>query len=196
MGTTFRRIERVFAQSDELVVQGIFQAVVLLAGLVNANSGCDVCRFQDVRKVKTRGLPVRGGIANANFVRSSNALLQSMESEHRHQFANFLGHVKHVANDMFWLSSEFGAQLGILGGNADRTSIQVTLAHQYATRSHEGCGGEAEFFCAQKCSNNNITTGSQLPISLQYDATSKIVLHQYLVRLRDAQFPRDTCMFN
>ncbi len=72
----------------------------------------------------------------------------------------------------------------------DRASIQVALPHHDAAQRDQRGGREPKFFGAEQSGDHDVATGFHAAIGLQNDATAKVVEHQNLVRLRDAQAPR------
>ena len=90
---------------------------------------------------------------------------------------------------MLGLAGELLAQLGVLGGDADRAGVQVADAHHDAARGDQRRGGEAEFLGAQQRRDRDVAAGLQLAVGLDRDAAAQIVQHQRLVRLGQAQLP-------
>ena len=90
---------------------------------------------------------------------------------------------------MLRCAGELPAQVRVLGGNADRTGVEVALAHHDAAERDERRRGEAELLGAEQSGNRDIPAGLQLPIRLQHHPRAQVVHDQRLVGLGDAQLP-------
>ena len=82
------------------------------------------------------------------------------------------------------------AQLGVLGGDADRARVEVADAHHHAATHHQRRGGETELLGAEQRGDDDVATGLELTVALHDDAVAQPVLHERLLRLRDAELPR------
>ena len=91
---------------------------------------------------------------------------------------------------MLGLTSELLAQLRILRRDADRTSIQMTLAHHDAAFGDQRRGGEAEFVGAEQGTDDHIASGFHLSVDLHRDAAAQAIQHQCLLRFGQAELPR------
>ncbi len=83
------------------------------------------------------------------------------------------------------------AQHRILRGDAHRAGIQMAFAHHDAAHGDQRRGGETEFFRAQQRRDHYIAAGLQFAVGLHADAAAQIVHQQHLLRLGEAQFPRN-----
>src|SRR5262249_37826682 len=81
-------------------------------------------------------------------------------------------------------------ELGRLGSDAYRTSIQVTLPRHHATDCYYRGGSEPEFVRAQHCSDYHVATCFQPSINSQPDPVAKSVEQQHLLSLSQTQLPR------
>ena len=90
---------------------------------------------------------------------------------------------------MVGLAGELRAQLGVLGGDADRAGVQMADAHHDAAERDEGRGGEAEFLGAEQGGDGDVAAGLQLAVGLDGDAAAQIVEHEGLVGLGQAELP-------
>ena len=97
---------------------------------------------------------------------------------------------------MLRIAHEFLAQLRILRRDADRTSIQMADAHHDAAEHDERSRREAEFFRAEQSSDRDVAAGHQLAVRLDDDAVAQVVEHQRLMRLGQAELPRQARMTN
>ena len=95
----------------------------------------------------------------------------------------------HEVHHVLGLAGEFFAQLGVLGGDAHRAGVHVADPHHDAAFGHQGGGGEAVLFGAQKAGDRHVAAGLHLAVGLHRDAVPQAVFHQNLVGLGQAQFP-------
>ena len=91
---------------------------------------------------------------------------------------------------MLGLAGELLAQLRVLCGDAHRAGVEMALTHHDATQGDQGSGGKAELLSAEKGSDHDISAGLELAVGLQNDAGPKVVEHQRLMGLGDAELPR------
>ena len=87
------------------------------------------------------------------------------------------------------LAGEELAQLGILGGDADRAGVLVAGAHHDAAEHNQGGGCEPELLGAEQRRDDHVAPGLELTVGLQPDAAAKAVQHQGLLGLRQPQLP-------
>ena len=88
------------------------------------------------------------------------------------------------------LPAKLLAQLRVLGRDAHRAGVQMAHAHHDAAQRHQRRRGKAEFLGAQQRGDGHVAAGLQLPVGLHRDAAAQVVEHQRLVRLGQAQLPR------
>ena len=72
----------------------------------------------------------------------------------------------------------------------------MTLAHHDTTHRDERRSGETHLFGAEQCSDHHVAAGFEPAIGLQHHAAAKVVEHQSLVRLGNAQLPRQPSVFD
>ena len=63
-------------------------------------------------------------------------------------------------------------------------------AHHDAAERDERRGGETKFFRAEQRGDDHVAAGLHLAVRLDHDAAAQIVQHERLVRLGEAEFPR------
>ena len=89
------------------------------------------------------------------------------------------------------LPANFLPQHRVLRGDADRAGVQVALAHHDAAeRDRAAPVAEADLLGAEQRGDHHVAAGLDLAVGLQHHAAAQVVHHQRLVRLGDAQFPR------
>ncbi len=79
----------------------------------------------------------------------------------------------------------------LLGGDADGTCIEVADPHHDAARDHQRRRGEAEFLRTEQRADDHVAAGLELPVHLHHDAVAQPVGQQGLLRLGQADLPRD-----
>ena len=112
------------------------------------------------------------------------------EAELGHQLADLLGDELEERLDELRLAAEPLAQLGVLGGDADRARVEVADAHHHAAGHDERGGGEAELLGAEEGGDDDVAAGLQLAVGLHDDAVAQAVEQQRLLGLGEAQLPR------
>ena len=112
------------------------------------------------------------------------------EAELGHQLADLLGDELEERLDELRLAAEALAQLGVLGGDADRAGVEVADAHHHAARHDERGGGEAELLGAEQGGDDDVAPGLQLAVGLHDDAVAQPVEQQRLLGLGEAELPR------
>jgi hypothetical protein len=80
----------------------------------------------------------------------------------------------------------------VLGGNTNRTCVQVALLHHNTTRCNQRSSRESGLFSTQQASDRNIPTSLQLTVSLELDKVAKTIENQSLLSLCKTQFPWKT----
>src|SRR5262249_45170463 len=78
-------------------------------------------------EVEALGLPVFHQLAAVEHLHLSDHLVEGAEAERCHQFAHFFGDEEEIVDHVLGLALEALAQHGILRGDANRTSVEMTL---------------------------------------------------------------------
>ncbi len=91
---------------------------------------------------------------------------------------------------MLRFAAKLLAQLRILRRDADRTGVEVTLAHHDAAHGDQRRGAETDLLGAEQRGDDHVAAGLHLTVRLQDDTASKVVHDERLVRLGDAELPR------
>ena len=161
---------------DELLVQSLIQAVIL--------SNCTMDRYLRVRlfswseyrgKVQTVCLPVFNGPVRDQRVNPSQHIVDPFKAQLGHVLSCLFGDHEQVVHNMFRLSLELLPQARILGGDSNRASIEMTLAHHDATEAYQGGRGETKLLGSQKGPDHDIPARFESTIRLQNDPRTKIV---------------------
>ena len=117
-------------------------------------------------------------------------LVEMAIAELGHQLAHFLGDEEEVVDDVLGLAGEAGAQHRVLRRDADRTGVEVALAHHHAAGRDQRRGGEAELVGAEQGADHDVAAGADAAIDLHRDTAAQLVGDQRLVRFGKADFPR------
>ena len=184
-------LERVGAAADELVVEVLLELVVLRAarcvrGSSSANSG--------PTRIGARSSPSAFQWSIAPSTSSSSCvadrLVERAEAELGEVLAHLLGDELEEVHDELRLAAEARAQLGVLGGDADRAGVEVADAHHDAARDDERRGREAELLGAEQRADDDVAAGLHLAVDLHDDAVAHAVEHERLLGLGEAELPR------
>ena len=114
------------------------------------------------------------------------------EAHRRHHLADFLGDEEEIVDDVLGLALEALAQHRVLGGDADRTGVEMALAHHDAAGRDQRRGREPEFVGAEQRADDDVAAGANAAVDLHGDAAAQAVGDQRLVGLGEADFPRAT----
>ena len=167
-----------------------FQAMVLPLAVANCHPRLGLHLVQDFRQVDALRLPVAHRSGHVEPVDAPDHLGDGMKTHRRHDLAQFLGNEEEIVDDMLRRAGEALAQNRVLRRNADRTGVEMALAHHQAARGNQRRRGKAEFVRAQKRRDCDIAPGAHSAVHLHGNAPAKSVEHQGLLGFRQADFPR------
>ena len=101
--------------------------MVLLADIERRNSRAKlVCRREEKRQVNIGRLVGPKVVAHSQDLYMADHLVDRSETELGHDRTKLVGDVVKKVDDMLWRASELLSQLGVLSGDADGTSVQMT----------------------------------------------------------------------
>ena len=147
---------------------------------------------RSLREIEAARLPMLDGLRSAPAGRLRPTISSMVRKPSwAINLAHFLGDEAHEVDDVLGLAGELLAQLRVLRGHADRAGVQMADAHHDAAQRHQRRGGEAELLGAEQRGDDHVAAGLQLAVGLDDDAAAQIVEHQRLVRLGQAQLPRE-----
>ena len=176
---------------DELLVERLVEAVVLRLGAEEVLAVVRVLGHgEDRREVEAVRLPVVDRRAGVEHLGVADRLGDRAEAERGEVLAHLLGDELEEVDDELRLAGEALAQLGVLGGDADRAGVEVADAHHHAAAHDERRGGEAELLGAEQRGDDDVAAGLELAVALHDDAVAQAVAHERLLRLGDAELPR------
>ncbi len=139
----------------------------------SAPKTCAVSRM----RAKSRPRAFQWSTAGRTSSRSARPTISSQrpEAELRHDLAHFLGDEVEEVDDVFGLTGELLAQLGVLGGDAHRARVEVADAHHHAAHDDEGRGGEPELLGAEQRADDDVAAGLHLAVDLHRHAIAQMV---------------------
>jgi hypothetical protein len=178
------------------VIESLVEAMILCLHLAASNARGQCGGVENIGKIDALGLPVLVRNGGVDPVYAAHHLIDGAETKLGHVLANLLGEEEEKVDDVLRLAGETCAQNRILRSDANRTGVQVTLAHHDATHGNEGRCREAELFRPEQCSDHNVAARLQLSICLHLNARAQIVEQQNLLRLREAKLPGKPCMLD
>ena len=140
---------------------------------------------------RSRPLAFQWSIARAcRAGRLADHLVDGAEAQLGHDLAQFLGDEEEVVDHVLGRAGEALAQFRVLGGDADRAGVEMALAHHDAARGDQRRGREAELVGAEQRADDHVAAGAQAAVDLHRDAPRRSLVHQRLLRLGEADFPR------
>mmetsp|Transcript_3922 Transcript_3922/g.9364 ORF Transcript_3922/g.9364 Transcript_3922/m.9364 type:complete len:332 (+) Transcript_3922:783-1778(+) len=179
---------------QDRAVEGAVQAVLLLLHANLGDAGPERCRWgEELVQIDALELLIAsdGLRIGLEHVGPPHHLAHCFESHGSHVLAHLLGHHEHVVDDMFGLPIKLCTQLRVLSCDPHRARVGVALAHHDAAHGDERGGGKAKLLGAKKCSDCCVKASPHLPVCLENCPAAEIVRHKDLVRLRDAELPRE-----
>ena len=175
---------------DQLIIQGLVEAVVLDLAVEERDIGIDIGLGEDAGEIQTLGLPVVDRFGGVEPVHASDHLIEGMEAQFGHNLAHFLGDEGEIVDDVFGLAGEPLAQFRVLGGDAGRAGVEVAFTHHDAALGYQGRGGKAELIGAQQGPDDDVASRTHAAVHLHGDAAAQPVENQGLVGFGQAQFPK------
>src|SRR5450755_46151 len=178
------------------MIQRLLQSMILILHAATCNARRRGGIVENGGEVEAAGFPVIFPVVNSGFhvehIDAANHFVHSAEAEFRHILPDLFGKEKEKIDDVLGLPLKLLSKLWILRRNADRTSIEMTLAHHDAAHGDERCRGETKFLCPEQRCNHNVAASLQFAVSLHADSAAEIVQQQNLLRLGQAKLPRNT----
>ncbi len=84
------------------------------------------------------------------------------------------------------------AQLFVLCGDTDRTSVHVAFAHHHTSHDDQGRGGKAELFGTEQGHQDNVATCLDLAVGLHLHQSAEVVENERLLCLCQSDLGRKT----
>ena len=175
---------------DQPAVEDALQVVVLPLSVMGRDARPRLGLGEQPRQVDALRLVVLDRAAPVEMLGLADHVREASETEPRHQLAHLFGDEEEIVDHVFRRAGEPLAQLRILGRDADRACVEMTLAHHDAARGDQRRGGEAELVRAEQRTDDDIAPGPEPAIDLDRDAPAQPVEHQRLVGLGEPDLPR------
>ena len=185
-------LERGRAPLDQIVVERVLEAVILLAHLAPRDRRRQRRHVQQRREVEPLRLPVRDRALDVEAVGAADHLVHRPEAELRHQLAHFLRDEAEEVLDELGRAGELLAQLRVLRRHAHRAGVQVADAHHHAAHHDQRRRGEAELLRPEQRADDDVPARLHLAVHLHDDAVAQLVEDEHLLRLGEAELPRQT----
>ena len=104
-------------------------------------------------------------------------LVHRAKAQLRHVLAHLLRHEAEEGRDELGRAREPLSELGILGGDAHWTGVQVANPHHDAAHHYQGRGREAVLLGAQQSGDHDVSAGFHLSVHLHHDPIAQLVEH-------------------
>ena len=180
--------ERGLGLLDQLAVENIDDRMVLPFGPACLFLG----RFrlvEDAGEIETLGLPMIDHLTLLEKLGLADDLFELGVAHLGKELPHLFRHIEEEVDDMFRRALEALAQDRILRCDADRTGVEMALAHHDAARGDQRSGREAELVGAKQRTDDDVAASPQAAIDLKRDARTKTIEHQRLLRFRQPHFP-------
>ena len=172
------------------MIQRLGQAMILCLGMQTRHLGRNSRLVEYLAEVEPLGFPVLNASLHVEQISAADQVVEFADTELRHDLAHFFGNEEEVVHDVLGLAGEALAQHRVLGGDTNRTGVEVALAHHDAAFDHQRRRSETEFIGAKQRADDDVATGLHLTVDLHTDTATQAVEHQGLLRLGQTQFPR------
>jgi hypothetical protein len=93
-------------------------------------------------------------------------------------------------------TDELLPEFGVLGRDTHGAGVEMAFTHHDTAHGNQRCGSEAPLFGTKQTSNGDVTTCSELTVSLDDDTSSEIIQYQGLMSFSQAKFPRKTSILD
>ena len=125
-----------------------------------------------------------------NQLSVSDDVVETCVSHFGQILAHLAGKEGEIVYKIFIFSDEVLAQFGVLCGYAERTRVEVALAHHDASEHDECQRSEAELLGTEQRHEHNVAPGFELSVHLQAHLTAQSVFYQRLLCLAYAYLGR------
>jgi hypothetical protein len=88
-----------------------------------------------------------------------------------------LGDEPHEVDGVGGISGIGGAKIGVLGGDASGTGVEMADTHHDTAEGDEGGGGETEFFGTEEGGDRDVSSGFELSVGFDDDAATEVIEH-------------------
>ena len=127
---------------------------------------------------------------------TANHIVQRTRTDGGKDFTHLCRIKGNQIHNLIGIARELFAQRFVLGAHAHGACIRLALTHHDAAHRDQGGGADAVFLGPHHRRHYNIPPGTQTTIGAQRDALAQVVHGEYLMRLGQAHFPRQTGVFD
>ena len=152
--------------------------------------------MNSLEKSSPRAFQWSTSVSRVEHLHLPDHLVEGPVAHRRHQLAHFLGDEEEIVDDVLGLAAEALAQHRVLGGDPDRTGVEMALAHHDAAGGDQRRGGEAELVGAKQRADDHVAAGAQAAVDLHGDAPAQPVGDQRLVGFGEPDLPRRAGMLD
>ena len=171
-------------------VERLLDAVILRRLMVRLHMLRHLGLVQDRGEVEALCLPVGDRGPRVEPVHPAHHLVDRAETKLGHQLTDLLGQHEEEVDDVLRLTGEPLPQLRILRGDPHRTGVEMALPHHDAADHDERRRGNAEFLGAEHGGDHHVLGRADHAVGLHDDPPAEVVHHEHLVRLGEAELPR------
>src|SRR5262249_27490746 len=182
-------LECVLRLRNQVAVEDGVNLVVLLLAVVDRHALRRIGLEEQLGEVEALRLPVLDHLALVEHLHLADHLGEGAEAHRGHDLAHLFGHEEEEVDDVLGLANEALAQHRVLRGDADRTGVEVALAHHDAAGCDQRRGREAELVGAEQRADNHVAPGTDAAVDLHRDTAAQMVGDQRLVRLGKPDLP-------
>ena len=129
-------------------------------------------------------------------LRAADDLIQTARAQDRELLTHGLGHPQHEAGDVLRQPAKPGSERRILRRDANGAGVLVAHAHQHTARRNQRRGAKPKELSAHQRGQEHIAPGLDLAVHLQLDPVAQAIGHEHLLRLGEAQLPRQAGVTN
>ena len=177
---------------DELVIQGVLEAVVLLGDVPDRGAGADARRGgEDLGEVDAVELRARAqdGLVRLEEVRAPDEVIHRGVPQLGHVRPEVLREQEEEVHDVVLVAGELLPELWVLRGDPHGARVLVALAHHDAPHRHQRRGAQAPLLGAEQRGDEQVAPRLELSVRLQHRASAQVVGDERLLRLREAELP-------
>ena len=133
-----------------------------------------------------------GHLALGEELGAADELVESADTEPRHDGAGFFCDGVEIVDDHFGRALELRAELRIRGGDADRAGVEVAFPDIHAAHGDHGGGAEIELLRAEDGGDDNVLAVLDPAVGAEGDAVAEVIDDEGLLRLGKAELPGRT----
>src|SRR5579875_144261 len=184
-------LQSAFAKLDKAPVSDLVELVVLLLNASDRHLSTGDGAMENLAEIDVARFPVVDSVVRLQTFDPTHHLVNRPEAELSHVFAHFLSDKHHQIHDVFGLARKTLSQHGVLSCDPYRAGVEMAHSHHHTSHRDQSGGRKAELFGAQQGGDDDVATSFEVTVDLEPDAPAQVVHHEHLLRLRQAELPRD-----